>query len=531
MDIDARAWKILGLLLGLALLIPLATLIPESKAIVGVVTYLPMHTVVELLSVVVAGTIVAVGWFTLRAESPGNVAVLAASFLAVAGIDTLHLLSFSGMPALVSPSGTEKAIFFWIAARLVCAIGLLWAAFYPWRPMQRRRTKALLMGLAFASILLVTWVGLWHLDWVPRLFVPGEGLTPFKRGLEYALMLLYVVAAWGYWRRRHEGQANFDALSLFAASSILALSEFCLANYQDVTDAFNALGHLYKVIAYGFLFVGIFVTSVRLPYHRLDASQRRLTEANASLEKAVAQLKEADRMKDEFLSVISHELRTPLNFISGFTSIVADEVAGPLTQAQHEYLAKVMVGTERMLGLVDNLLDAGRMSAGRFAIMPAPTSYAAVVEEAVSVLSPLASEKQVRLSVVPFPDVTLSLDRARLIQVLTNLLDNALKFTPPGGSIELRAFAYGDTWVTEIHDSGPGIAKEDLPRLFQRFGQLDMSSTRAVGGTGLGLFISKGIAEAHGGRISASSEGEGKGATFRFTLPLSAKPGRPAGPD
>ncbi|HEY9857041.1 MAG TPA: PAS domain-containing sensor histidine kinase [Stenomitos sp.] len=254
---------------------------------------------------------------------------------------------------------------------------------------------------------------------------------------------------------------------------------------------------------------------------------RELAEKNAALQRAIEELQQVDRYKDEFLSVISHELRTPLNFITGFTSILEDEVAGPMNELQREYLDKILQGSERMLGLVNNLLDVGRMQAGKFHLAPYETDYHPIVREVVSSLRPLADEKHLEVEVnLQVPDLV-TLDGTRITQVLTNLLDNAIKFTPVEGHIRLEAHQEGNRLVTEVSDSGPGIAEADIPKLFIPFRQLDMGSTRKVGGTGLGLSICKTIVEAHGGTIGIRSR-LGEGSTFWFSIPASSPNGATA---
>lgn len=239
----------------------------------------------------------------------------------------------------------------------------------------------------------------------------------------------------------------------------------------------------------------------------------------ASLRAAQASLLSADRYKDEFLSVVSHELRTPLNFISGFASILLDGLDGPLSAPQAEHVAKILYGADRMLSLVDNLLEVGRMQAGKFSVSPHPLRYGVLVEEVVSSIRPLADEKGLLLTVEPGFAGEIEVDGRRIAQTLTNLVGNAIKFTPAGGRVTVRTCAQGPVLLTEVADTGPGISQDDLPRLFVPFSQLDMSPTRRAGGVGLGLSICRTIVEAHGGRIGVDGP-PGGGATFWFTLPM-----------
>ncbi len=237
----------------------------------------------------------------------------------------------------------------------------------------------------------------------------------------------------------------------------------------------------------------------------------------------IAQLREVDRMKDEFLSVISHELRTPLNFIMGFASLLEDEIPGPVNAEQRRYVERILGGADRMLLLVQDLLDYAAMQAGRFSLQRHPVAPRALIEEVVATLRPLANQYQVTLCVADTPDDPVDVDGARLVQVLTNLASNGLKFTPAGGTVTLdaafEATPGGRKLVMCVRDTGIGIAGDDIPKLFTRFQQLNMGPTREAGGTGLGLSIVKALVEAHGGTIGVKSV-PGKGSTFRFELPL-----------
>jgi signal transduction histidine kinase len=207
----------------------------------------------------------------------------------------------------------------------------------------------------------------------------------------------------------------------------------------------------------------------------------------------------------------------------GFSSVLEDELVGPVNDTQREYLLKILSGSDRMLHLVNDLLDFAKIQAGRLDISIGAASYAPLVEEVVSTLRPLADAKGITLEAdVQVSDMA-QIDEMRVIQILTNLTSNAIKFTPVNGRVSLRAFIKGPEVITQVFDSGIGIAPEDIAKLFQRFQQVDMSTTRRVGGTGLGLSITKALVEAHGGQVGVLSE-VGSGSTFWFTLPLARVP-------
>jgi PAS domain S-box-containing protein len=251
----------------------------------------------------------------------------------------------------------------------------------------------------------------------------------------------------------------------------------------------------------------------------IEVSER--VEKGRAQRERMASLEETDKLKDQFLSILSHELRTPINAIMGFGSILDDELQGPLTEAQHRSLKKMLGGAETLLSLVNDLLDMSRIQAGKFTLEPQPMHFPTVASEVLANLRPLAEQKQLTLTSALGDVGPMVADPQRIGQVLLNLVNNAIKFTPNGGAITVRAKAENGQLYCEVVDTGVGIAPADQPRLFKRFSQLDNSNTRAAKGTGLGLSISQALVEAHGGRIAVESQ-LGQGATFWFTLPLVA---------
>jgi PAS domain S-box-containing protein len=238
----------------------------------------------------------------------------------------------------------------------------------------------------------------------------------------------------------------------------------------------------------------------------------------------IANLRELDEAKDQFLGILSHELRTPINAILGFSSLLDDEVGGQLNQEQHRFANHILAATDRLLALVNDLLDMSRIQAGKFTISANPMPMEGVVEDVLANLAPAAAAKQIALVPRLQPDRPwVRGDRLRLEQVVANLVGNAIKFTQPGGRVEVRSFHRDGQLRVEVADNGPGIPAWAHEKLFKTFSQVDMSTTRASGGVGLGLAICKSLVEALGGRIGLESQ-EGQGTTIWFTLPIVDQP-------
>lgn len=231
--------------------------------------------------------------------------------------------------------------------------------------------------------------------------------------------------------------------------------------------------------------------------------------------------RESDRLKDELVATVSHELRTPLTSIIGYLELVLNESDDDLSDEQRRFLEIVDRNARRLLAVVGDLLFVAQVEAGRLTLDLEPLDPAVLVAESVEAARPLAEAKEIEL--VPLADQGLRVngDRLRLNQLLANLVSNAVKFTAPGGEVEVRARERAGRAVLEVSDTGMGIPEDEQERLFERFFRSSSAASHAIQGTGLGLVICKAIAEAHGGSITFASM-EGKGTTFSVALPLAA---------
>lgn len=235
-------------------------------------------------------------------------------------------------------------------------------------------------------------------------------------------------------------------------------------------------------------------------------------------------LNAANRTRSNFISMVSHELRTPLNTVSGFLSIVQDEHVGQLNERQREFLGYVRSSTDQLITLVNDILFVSKADTGQFELRCAELDLADLIAQVLRDGGPSAAKLDVKLhgrASRRFPK--LWADAGRLHQVLMNLIHNALKFTPPGGSIVISARRAGEMAEISVADTGCGVPFEDQPRVFERFYQSENALLVKHGGFGLGLTIAKLIVEQHGGRIWLESEPE-HGSTFRFTIPFLLHP-------
>jgi signal transduction histidine kinase len=280
----------------------------------------------------------------------------------------------------------------------------------------------------------------------------------------------------------------------------------------------------------GILLLGEKLSGEIFDDHELDVLGVLATQAAISLQNARlyaelqasnVRLREASRLKSQFLASMSHELRTPLNSIIGFSKVLLHRSAGELNERQETYVRSVHQSSIHLLDVITDILDISRIEAGKLDMHREEVDLQAVLQECLEASASLVRGKAVRVEA----DVTdglprLEADRTKVKQVVLNMLSNAIKFTP-AGRVVLRAWPEGDAVHVSVSDTGVGVAEQDLPRLFRPFERVENPLTRSAGGTGLGLAISKKFVEMHGGTIWAESR-EKVGSTFHFTLPATA---------
>ncbi len=256
-----------------------------------------------------------------------------------------------------------------------------------------------------------------------------------------------------------------------------------------------------------------------------------LQHHNARLEAAVARLQELDRAKSSFLATMSHELRTPLTSVIGYSEMLLEGLAGPLAPDQRDYVGTILGKADQLLQLITAVLDVSTLETGKVAIEDSPVMLDELVESVVASFAPQAQKRGVAITVSPAPLVVRG-DRRKIRQVLWNLVSNAVKFSRDDSAVAIAIRTGplrpdGDTPAAhvEIADAGIGIARHQLAHIFEPFFQVDQTSTRAYGGSGIGLTLAKAYVEAHGGRIWVDST-PGEGSVFTVVFPLAPPAGR-----
>lgn len=287
--------------------------------------------------------------------------------------------------------------------------------------------------------------------------------------------------------------------------------------FEQLSDMFNAM-----------------LDNVRSTQDQLKSANKSLDLKLGELAESNLSLHEANKVKGEFLANVSHELRTPLNSIIGFAEVMQETLAdrtGPVDEKRKRYAANIINSSKRLLELINDLLDLAKIEAGRMEVRLATVSIQDTAEGLANLIRPQAEQRSVQVRVRVQPNLPpAETDPGKLQQVLFNFLANAVKFSPPDSSVVLAATLENAPNAgsqarlrLSVTDQGPGIAPEDHDKVFEKFSQLDPTVTREHGGTGLGLTISKELADMLGGHIELESD-TGRGATFALVIPLIYQP-------
>lgn len=470
--------------------------------------YLWIHTTIEFLGIAVSFSVFSIGWATHRNNPSSTLLFLSLTSFAVGWFEFGHALSYNGMPEFITESNRDKAIHFWIASRITDSLAFLFVALFYHRNFNF--TKLRWFGLCFTVFLTLLGFAmiLFYPEALPQMYIVGLGLTKVKLALEWVAILVSAVAGLIFLfqaqRQVSEKIEKRATTNLACASFLFAMAGIYFTIYRDVDDLFNFLGHIYKMIAFLFLYRAILLECITKPFEDMRRSARSALIANEG--------------KSRFLANVSHEFRTPLGVISGFTDLLMSSKSQD--EEGRQWIETIKRNSNQLLFLIDDLLDLAKAETGRIVMQYAPFVVEELVEDVVSGLRLLAQKKKIILDfhLDPSAPRTMISDSRRFRQVLMNLIGNAIKFTPQG-QVEVRVEGTpSGALKVLIRDTGIGIDASKLDRLFSPFSQVDDSYARQFGGTGLGLALSKKLAQLLGGDVWLEKSELGRGSVFAVTL-------------
>jgi signal transduction histidine kinase len=314
--------------------------------------------------------------------------------------------------------------------------------------------------------------------------------------------------------RIHPVRIVLLTVALLSAPAVLMIQHIRRIHFDPYAIVLAAAGIAILVVA---RLVGILRALERIR-EREQSARAEAERAQMLLAVQNEQLLEADKLKDEFVALISHDLRTPLTSIMGYVELALEDVGGPLDDERRAYLEVVSRSSDRLLRLVDDLLFVARVQAGRLVLERSQLDLCTIARQSVEEARPRAENRQLTIAFNGNGPVMLEADKGRLFQLLDNLISNAIKFTPEGGCVDVSVGPASDGAALEVTDTGIGLGPGEADLVFDRFFRSSRVVAQQVPGTGLGLFISRAIVEAHGGTIAVASRDSG-GTTFRIQLP------------
>ena len=509
--------------------------------------YLLFHGLAEIFSVVIAAGIFMVVWNSRRLGVNGYFQFIGIACLFAGGLDLVHTLAYKGM-GVFRGYDADLATQLWIAARYLQAVSFLLAPLFLTRSL---RMEVVVGAYAATIALLLLSIFRWHI--FPHCLIEGSGLTAFKINSEYIICLILLAAIVLLYRRRQSFDRGVLHLLIASLAATIA-SELAFTLYVDPYGALNLIGHYLKIIAFYLIYKAVIETALARPYELLF---RDLKQSEEALREAKGQAESANQAKDRFLAVLSHELRTPLTPVLAVVS--ARQGEADLSPQLRQDLEMIHRNVDLQARLIDDLLDLTRITRGKLELSRSDVEVHGLLSSVLEICRSDANAKGLKLvSDLRAMHSWVHGDGARLQQVFWNLLRNAIKFTPAGGTITIRTRTEGlgvkgeelektrnvpvpeltphpypltPSLAIDVADTGIGIEPDVLPRVFDAFEQGGRNITRQFGGLGLGLSISQALVQRHGGTLTAHSAGQGHGATFTVALPTCAKPVIPSAAD
>ena len=312
---------------------------------------------------------------------------------------------------------------------------------------------------------------------------------------------------------------SFIVSKIFIKSTVFGIIVLCKkdADFYKKEDL-NALNAASSIISY--ILKDMELSQVfRMQLKALKDGIVEKNNAYKTIKEQNEKILEADKVKNEFLANISHELRTPLNSILGFADILSAQLYGNLNEKQVEYIDDIKASGTHLLGMINEILDMSKIEANAMKIVKSTFYISRAVDEASNILMPLAKKKGITINKAIGEDFEVFADYQKIQQILYNLLSNAIKYSPENDVVEIAAVNSGNSFKIAVHDNGIGIDKKYHGKIFAKFVQLDSAYTKKESSTGLGLTITKELAELHGGKVSIISE-INNGSTFIVDIPL-----------
>jgi signal transduction histidine kinase len=453
-------------------------------------------------------SIFTLAWFAYGRCKDDHTLFMGATFLIIGIFELFHVLSYPFMPDFITPNTPQKADIFKEVIQVITAPLFLISAYLYKDTLQLLNKYILFISAIILSIIPLT--SIYYLGYIVTNYPRMYSLDGKPSALRISLLLLSIViifyASYIYSKRFKQSEEE---------SLIFLVYGFILMGIGDIVAyPFEASGILLKCAGFYYVYLALHNSYIELPYDKLLLAEKSLKEARDGAENA-------NKVKSEFLSTMSHELRTPLNSIIGFSDLLKQKMIGELNEKQEHYIDNILNSSKHLLSLINDILDLSKIESGKIEMNIEKISLPATINDTMEMVRATAMKHNINL-IKDFDKEFefIEGDKQKLKQILFNLLSNAVKFSKPtGGSITITTKKYDEMIQICVSDTGIGIKKENMGKLFKKFQQIESATFRKYGCTGLGLAISKELVELHRGKIWAESK-YGEGTIVTFQIPI-----------
>jgi signal transduction histidine kinase len=467
--------------------------------------YLLFHTTAELFSIIIAAAIFILAWNTRNYSENANLLFLGTIYLFVGILDFFHTLTYKGINLF--DTGVFHATEFWVAARYMESISLFVFMLF-FNRFRRRFFSLIVIAYTLITTSLVLSILVWKIFPVCYIDLPGKGLTPFKIISEYLIMAVLAVSLVVLILRRKQFK---ERLLFYMVLCIITtiISEFFFTLYTDVYGMWNYLGHFFKIISFYLVYKSIIQFGLRNPFevifNELKQNEIKLEQANTT--------------KNKFFSIIAHDLKGPFSGILGFSKLLAEKYDDISEENRKYFVGLIHSSSEQAFNLLENLLHWARVQSNKLQVNKVKVNLASLLKDIFILFENYAKKKDIGLEADVPDNITIRADKSMIFTVISNLVNNGIKYTKPGGSITVSAEISEKTLRVKVADTGVGIDKENLDKLFRIDTSYSKPGTEHENGTGLGLVLCKEFVEMHHGKIRAEST-VGKGSVFSFSIPV-----------
>ncbi|MFA6505321.1 MAG: MASE3 domain-containing protein [Treponemataceae bacterium] len=464
-------------------------------------SYLLFHTFAELFSVVIAATYAVIAWHSRDGSEGSPIRALGIAYFFVAILDTVHTLAYDGMGIFVGYAYPANQV--WVVARGLESAAL---CFFSLLDMSKPR-RVLAVVVLYSAATIGGLAAIFVFRVFPACFVAGSGQTPFKVGAEIFIISLLVLALLILRSRRAAYSSSvYKALWLSIATTVF--SELSFMVYVSNFDLLNLFGHLLKIVSFYLVYRAVVVTCLEKPQEILFDKLR----------KTMDELRDSNVAKDSFISILSHDLRGPLSGIRSLSESYLDSKEGEGGFTDRAAMAEISKAADVSLRLVERVLDWARARSGDLSPHPREVDAVAIVGAEIEALSKFAGAKGVRLLFLGPENAVVNTDEDMLGVIVRNLLQNAIKFTPSGGTADISVRLDAEGVSIEVSDTGVGMPPDILSHLFDPNTRVRTRGTDGEKGSGFGLVLCAEFTAKLGGKLTVESE-LGKGSVFRLALP------------